>query len=80
MPVVTGFHCVDEAGLRVLCDAHGNNVALRCLSCGGPVLATILPNQRGSDAQHLTECPACHSQFWVEDDQAAGRLTVHRTR
>jgi len=48
MATVTDFHCTDEGGLRVLCDAHGNNVAFRCQGCGGPVLAVIREHQRGS--------------------------------
>lgn len=48
MAKVTGLQCIDEAGQAVACDAYGNNVAFRCLGCGGPVLAVIRENQRGS--------------------------------
>lgn len=80
MATVTDFHCTDESGLRVLCDAHGNNVAFRCQGCGGPVLAVIREHQRGSHPNNLAECRACHAQYWVELVAADDRLVIHRTR
>jgi uncharacterized protein with PIN domain len=78
MATVTDFRCVDDQGFPVLCDAHGNNAAFRCLSCGGPVLVTFRENQRGSDAAHPTECRACHARYWLEADALRELLVVHR--
>jgi len=52
MATVTGFKCLDETGMPILCDAYGNNAALRCLGCGSPILITFLKNQKGSDPVH----------------------------
>jgi uncharacterized protein with PIN domain len=78
MPRVTDFRCFDEDGFPILCHAFGNNVAFRCTGCGGPVLAIMRENQRGSAADHPTMCPACDSQFWVARDEEEERLVVHR--
>lgn len=76
MATVTDYRAIDDQGFPVL--AHGNNLAFRCLDCGGPVLATIRENQRGSEANRPTECRACRSHYWVEADEGQHRLTVHR--
>jgi NAD-dependent SIR2 family protein deacetylase len=78
MATVTGFRAADGQGFPVLCDAHGNNTAFRCLGCGGPVLATIRENQRGSEPGRPTECPACGSRYWVEADEGKQLLVIHR--
>ena len=80
MPLVTDFRCFDEDGFQVLCHAFGNNVAFRCLGCGGPVLAIIRDNQRGSDSDHLTTCPACDSQYWLARNQERHQVVIHRIR
>ena len=75
---ITGFKCIDGTGFPVLCDPFGNNVAIRCPSCGGPVLVVLRENQRGSTQEHPSVCPACESRIWVEvkDDQEL--LVLHR--
>ena len=78
MAKVTGFRCVDALGGHVPCDAHGNNVAFQCPACGGPVLATLRENQRGSAADRPSECPGCHARYWAEADVANACLTVRR--
>jgi hypothetical protein len=45
MTKVTDFRLVDENGDRALSDAFGNNVAFKCVKCGHPMLAIILPKQ-----------------------------------
>ena len=78
MTTVSDFRVVDESGYPVLADPHGNNVAFRCLSCGGPVLAVILEHQRGSSAANPPVCRACLSRYWVEAEVPSSRLVVHR--
>jgi hypothetical protein len=77
MATVTNFKCRDEKGFPILCDAYGNNAALRCPSCGGPILATFLPNQKGSDETHPASCVSCGLMIWVELDDSQKRLTLH---
>jgi DNA-directed RNA polymerase subunit RPC12/RpoP len=74
---ITGFRCIDDAGFPVLCDPFGNNAAIRCPSCGGPVLVILRENQRGSTRQNPSNCPACDSRIWIEvkEDQ---ELTIVR--
>jgi hypothetical protein len=78
MAKVTGFGCIDEQGYPLACDAYGNNVAFRCPGCGGPVLAVIRENQRGSSPKKPSRCPGCGSRAWLELDGRGGRLVVHR--
>ena len=78
MAKVTGFGCVDGEGRPVACDAHGNNVAFRCTNCGGPVLAVIRENQRGSSPKRPSGCRGCDARFWVEPDVPAERLIVRQ--
>jgi NAD-dependent SIR2 family protein deacetylase len=80
MSKVTGFKAVDELGFPVLCDAQGNNVAIRCTSCGGPVLAVIRENQRGNSSVHPAVCPACGAKYWVSLNEVLELLTVHRMK
>lgn len=75
MTAITGFTAW-FGSQRVPADAHGNNVAFACLSCGGPVLATLMPNQRGSSDAKPTECRACSSAFWVDPEVASTRLLI----
>jgi hypothetical protein len=69
---------VDEAGIPVLADPYGNNVAFQCLGCHAPVLAVILDHQRGSSAKNPSVCPACKSSYWVEAIVPESRLIVRR--
>jgi uncharacterized protein with PIN domain len=75
---VTNFLAFDINGYPVLADAHGNNVAFRCLGCGAPVLAVMLEHQRGSSSEKPSACRACRSKFWVEVLPDLARLVVHR--
>ena len=75
---VTGFSAADAPGFPVLCDAHGNNVAFRCLGCGGPVLAVVREHQRGASPANPAVCPACGCRFWLEGSESRRLLVVHR--
>lgn len=77
MTAITGLNAWSECQ-RVPADAHGNNVAFSCLNCGGPVLATLMPHQRGSSADKPTECRVCSAAFWVEPQLPKYRLLIHR--
>ena len=79
MTAITGFTAWSESQ-RVPADAHGNNVAFACLGCGGPVLATLLPHQRGSSEAKPTECRTCSAAFWVDPEVASTRLLIHRVK
>lgn len=79
MTTVTGMSAWSESQ-RVPADAHGNNVAFACLTCGGPLLATLMPQQRGSSGEQPTQCRVCSSSFWVEPQLERNRLLVHRVR
>lgn len=68
----------DKAGLPLLSDPHGNNVAFRCLGCGSPVLAVMMEYQRGTSEKNPSVCPACRARFWVEVIVSQSRLVVHR--
>ncbi len=77
MTAVTGLKAWSQSQ-PVPADAHGNNVAFACLNCSHPVLATLMPHQRGSSAEKPTQCHACSTAFWVEVQTARNRLQVHR--
>jgi hypothetical protein len=79
LTTVTGLNAWSESQ-RVPADAHGNNVAFACLTCGGPVLATLMPHQRGSSAEKPSQCRVCSSSFWVEPQLERNRLLVHHVR
>ena len=79
MTTVTGLNVWSQSQ-KVPADAHGNNVAFACLTCGGPVLATLMPHQRGSSINKPTQCRVCSSSFWVEPQLERHRLVVHRVR
>ena len=80
MSKITGFRCIDEAGFPVLCDPFGNNAAIRCPSCGGPVLAILRENQRGSSDKNPSICRACDSRIWIEVKEGQELLILHRTK
>lgn len=50
---------LQSTGGAVRADCFGNNAAVLCPGCSGPILLIARPNQRGSDAQHPVPCPAC---------------------
>jgi len=76
MAAITGFPAEDENGFPILADAHGNNVAFRCVGCGGPILAIARPHQRGSSDENPSVCPACSARYWVEP--MSDKLVIHR--
>lgn len=76
MTAVTGFDAWCD-GQKIPADAHGNNVAFSCLNCGGPVLATLLPHQRGSSADKATTCRVCSALYGVEASPSESRVLVH---
>lgn len=78
MAKITGFTAQNESGIPILCDAYGNNVAFRCLKCGGPVLAVMRANQRGSSSNNPSQCPSCLEHFWVSLTKADRSLVIHR--
>jgi len=78
MSTITDFTAVDDAGFPVLADAHGNNVAFRCASCGGPVLAVVREHQRGASESNPSACRACSARYWVEAREADNQLVIHR--
>jgi len=80
MATVTGFKCLDETGMPILCDAYGNNAALRCLGCGSPILITFLKNQKGSDPVHPSKCITCGLKFWVEVNEDQNQLVLHQIK
>ena len=77
MTKVTGFEMVAGEGLKLAADAHGNNVAFRCLHCSWPVLAVFLEGHRGSSANTPTNCQGCGARYWVEVDSSQSRLRLH---
>jgi len=78
MTRVTGFHCINDNGQRVLCDAFGNNVAFDCPNCGHPMLAIILPNQnrRGSTPDNPAVCRHCGFRGWLTTEPAKQLLRL----
>jgi len=75
---MTGFKCIDESGFPVLCDPFGNNVAIKCPGCGGPVLAILREYQRGANKESPSICPSCRSRIWVESKEDQELLVLHR--
>ncbi|MFW9874721.1 MAG: hypothetical protein ACFFG0_16560 [Candidatus Thorarchaeota archaeon] len=80
MTTVTGFKCRDEFGFPVICDAFGNNVAIRCPSCAAPILAIMRENQRGSHPDRPATCIACGSHIWAEVKLESQTLIIHRIK
>jgi hypothetical protein len=78
MAIITDFRCLDEDENEIPCDAFGNNVALRCPSCGYPMLAIIRENQRVSGADNPAICRGCDFQAWLSVDTSGRRLRLHR--
>ena len=80
MVTITDFKCIDENGFPILCDAHGNNAAIRCLACSAPILITFRENQKGSDAEHTTHCISCDMELWVSLEGGQQRLVLHKKK
>ena len=80
MSTVTDFKCRDESGFPVLCDAFGNNAAIRCPSCAAPILIILRKNQRGSDQSHPSTCIACGLRIWADVDLEKQRLILHQIK
>ena len=78
MTTTTDFSAVDESGHPILADAYGNNVAFRCLGCGGPVLAALFQSHKGTDASHPSKYRAGGCAYWVEPAASDQRLIIHR--
>jgi DNA-directed RNA polymerase subunit RPC12/RpoP len=78
MTRVTDFQLLDENGGRALCDAFGNNVAFKCMKCGHPMLAIILPrqNRHGSTPENPAVCRNCGSKAWLMAEPAKKLLRV----
>jgi DNA-directed RNA polymerase subunit RPC12/RpoP len=81
MTRVTDFQLLDEAGERALCDAYGNNVAFKCMKCGHPMLAIILPkqNRRGSTPENPAVCRHCGFKAWVVAEPSRKMMRVQST-
>ena len=80
MTAITDFSAFDESGYPVLADAYGNNVAFRCVGCGGPVLAALFQTHRGTSAKHPSKCRACECEYWVEPFESEKQLIIHRIK
>jgi uncharacterized protein with PIN domain len=78
VPAIANFEVRGADGYPILADPYGNNVAFRCIGCGGPVLAIIREHQRGSSPENPSECRACRAKYWVEALIEVSQLVVHR--
>jgi DNA-directed RNA polymerase subunit RPC12/RpoP len=78
MTKVTDFRLVDENGDRALSDAFGNNVAFKCMKCGHPMLAIILPkqNRHGSTPENPAVCRHCGFRAWLVAEPAKKLLRL----
>jgi predicted RNA-binding Zn-ribbon protein involved in translation (DUF1610 family) len=78
MTRVTDFKLLDEAERPALCDAYGNNVAFKCMKCGHPMLAIILPkqNRHGSTPENPAVCRHCGFTAWLVAEPAKMLLRV----
>lgn len=74
---IADFHCVDEKDQPLPADAFGNNAAFSCPSCGYPILAIMLDNQRGFKASNPAVCRSCHLRGWLSVDAAKELLQLH---
>ncbi len=74
---ITGFKCINEATSVINCDAHGNNAAICCPSCGYPILFVARKNQKGSDRSHATQCAGCGKLFFIEVIESKKVIILH---
>ena len=63
---ISGYHCLDESGSALECDAHGYSVAVCCTGCGHPLLLTAVRNKKGSSETRTTACPGCSELFYIK--------------
>ena len=74
---ITGFLIMDGSGAGIPADALGNHIAFCCFACEHPVLATALPNQRGSDEEHPAKCPGCGRGYFLDVRFHAQKIYIH---
>ena len=68
---------MDDMGVEIEADTHGNNMAFVCFDCGYPVLAIARENQRGSDREHPAECKNCGKEYFLDVRIHRKKLYVH---
>ena len=78
MTVITNFNAINSKETPVAADAYGNNVAFQCTHCNGPVLATMLSNQRGTSSEKPAVCRQCAASYWIEISSEKSQLVVHQ--
>lgn len=74
---ITDFLVLDTDGSETPADPHGTNIAFCCMTCGHPVLAVALENQRGSDEEHPAICRGCNAQYFLDVRPQSGKLYIH---
>jgi predicted RNA-binding Zn-ribbon protein involved in translation (DUF1610 family) len=75
---ITGFIGIYSDGLPAKIDAHGNNVAFACPSCGHPVLAIAREHQRGYAANNPAVCAGCGERLVIEVRESTKKVVIHR--
>ena len=73
---ITDFLVMDSEGNEVLADPHGNNLAFCCPTCGHPILAVALANQRGNDEAHPAICRGCAAKYFLDVRVGAKKLYI----
>ncbi len=73
---ITDFLVLNSDGEEIEADPHGNNIAFSCESCGHPILAIALENQRGSDADHPAKCRGCGKEYFLDVRQRAEKIYI----
>ena len=74
---ITNFLVMDTDGNEILADPFGNNLAFACPTCGAPVLAVALENQRGWDEDHPAKCRSCETGYFLDIREHAKKLYIH---
>ena len=74
---ITDFLTMDDMGVEIPADTHGNIIAFECFYCGFPILAIARENQRGSDKEHPTDCRDCGKKYFLDVRTHAKKLYVH---
>ena len=67
---------LDADGEAIEADVLGPWMSFHCEDCGHPVLATALPNLRGSDPAHPAVCRACGHEYFLDVRWEDRRLYV----
>lgn len=78
MATITGFIGVYSDGTSAKVDAHGNNVAFACPSCGHPVLAIAREHQRGSSSTKPATCRGCGQDLFIEPRENTKKVVIYR--